>query len=79
MYKCCECGAIFEEGEEARWEEDRGEFWGVRCSETVSGCPECHGDYEEVFECEECGEWFFEDELTDGVCEHCYYRKENEK
>ena len=68
-YKCVECGAIFEEP--ATWEEDRGEFWGVSCSETMSGCPECHGDYEEAFECKECGEYFFEDELYDGLCESC--------
>lgn len=69
MYKCCECETIFETPE--TWEEDRGEFWGVRCSETVCGCPHCRADYEEVFECEECGEWFFEDELEDGLCEKC--------
>lgn len=72
MYKCCECGAIFEEGEEAVWEEDRGECFGFPCSETMSGCPECQGGYEEVFECKECGEWFFEDELNEnGLCESC--------
>lgn len=69
MYKCVECETVFADPE--TWEEDRGEFWGVSCCETVSGCPECRGDYEEVFECRECGEWFFEDELTDGLCEEC--------
>ena len=69
MYRCIECGQVFDEPD--TWKEDRGEFWGVSCSETMSGCPECQGDYEEVFECEECGEWFFEDELEDGLCEKC--------
>ena len=71
MFKCTECGCVFEEGEEATWEESRGEFWGVSCSETMSGCPECQGDYEEAFECKGCGEYFFEDELDDGLCESC--------
>lgn len=69
MYICLECGAVFEEPE--TWEEGRGEFWGFPCSETVSGCPECGGDYEEALQCAECGEWFFTDELDDGLCEDC--------
>jgi hypothetical protein len=47
MFKCTECGYIFEEGEEAVWYEDRGEYWGVPCRERMTGCPVCHGDYEE--------------------------------
>lgn len=76
MYRCIECGRIFEEGEEAVWYEDRGEYWGIPCRERVTGCPSCRGDYEEVFQCEECGEWFFEDELEDGLCEDCINEKE---
>lgn len=41
MLKCEECGAIFEEDELASWNEDRGEFWGQRCFETMQGCPHC--------------------------------------
>jgi predicted nucleic acid-binding Zn-ribbon protein len=47
MYKCADCGHIFEEGEQAIWYEDRGEFWGVPCRERMTGCPVCHGAYEE--------------------------------
>lgn len=70
-YKCCECGHIFEKGEEAQWAEDRGEFWGIPCSEAMSGCPKCHGDYEETVQCEICGGEHFEDELIGEVCEMC--------
>lgn len=71
MYKCCECGAIFKEDEVAVWEEGRGEFWGVPCNETVTGCPVCKGDYDEVFKCKRCEEWHFKDELDDDLCELC--------
>ena len=71
VYKCVECETVFEEGEEAVWKEDRGEFWGFPCSEIMTGCPVCRGDYEEASECKECGKWFFKDGLDDGLCEGC--------
>lgn len=43
MYKCAECGLIFDESEIAVWEEDRGEFWGMPAYEKLSGCPRCFG------------------------------------
>ena len=69
MYRCCECGNLFEEGEQAVLEETHGldsppyEKW--------SGCPVCNGDYEEVHQCKECGDWHTDDELYDGWCENC--------
>ena len=69
MYKCRKCGNLFEEGEQAVWEETHGldsppyEKW--------SGCPVCHGDYEEVHQCKKCGDWHTEDELYEGWCETC--------
>lgn len=77
MYKCLFCGHIFEEGEQAYWKEDRGEYCGTSCSEEMSGCPLCHGDYEETVSCEICGSEHLEDELNGGVCDECIdkYRK----
>ena len=63
MYRCKNCGNLFEEGEQAVWTEEHGEKW--------SGCPVCNGDYEEVYQCKECGDWHSEDELYDGWCEKC--------
>ena len=69
MYRCCDCGNLFEEGEQAVWEESHGldsapyEKW--------DGCPVCHGDYEEVYQCKKCGDWHSKDELYDGWCETC--------
>ena len=63
MYKCENCGHLFEEGEQARWTEEHGEKW--------DGCPLCRGDYEEVHQCQECGDWHTEDEIYDVWCEKC--------
>ena len=69
MYRCCECGNLFEEGEQAVWEERHG--LDSPPYETWSGCPVCRGDYEEVHQCKGCGDWHSDDELYDGWCEKC--------
>ena len=69
MFKCCECGHLFEDGEQAVWEEKHGFIDGP--FEKWSGCPLCKSDYEEVHQCKECDEWHTEDELYDGWCEKC--------
>ena len=71
MYRCENCGHLFEEGEQAVWYENQGECHGVTAMERFSGCPLCHDDYEEVHQCKECGDWHYEDELYDGWCEKC--------
>ena len=69
MYKCENCGHLFEEGEQAVWEERHG--LDTPPYEKWDGCPMCKGDYEEVHQCQECGEWHTEDELYEGWCEKC--------
>ena len=71
MYKCVECGHIFEDGEEAIWEEPKGEYWGIPCSQEMSGCPVCGGNYEETDKCKICRAECTEDELNGGVCKKC--------
>ena len=71
MYRCCECGNLFEEGEQAVWYENQGECHGRSAMERFDGCPVCRGDYEEVYQCKECGDWHAEGELYDGWCEKC--------
>ena len=71
MYKCCDCGNLFEEGEQAVWYENQGECHGVTAMERFSGCPLCHDYYEEVRQCQKCGDWHSEDELTEGICSDC--------
>ena len=46
MFRCVECGAVFEQPQYYR--ESRGEFWGTPCYEEYEGCPCCAGDFEEV-------------------------------
>ena len=69
MYRCCECGNLFEEGEQAVWEETHG--LDSPPYETWSGCPVCKGNYEEVYQCKKCGDWHTKSELYDGWCEKC--------
>ena len=71
MYKCCECGHLFEEGEQAIWYENQGECHGRVAMEKFSGCPLCRGGYEEAHQCNGCGEWYTEGALFDGWCVEC--------
>lgn len=71
MYKCLECGHIFEDGEEARWSESRVEPFSYPGNEEMSGCPLCHGDYEECKPCTICGRYHIKDETNNGVCDVC--------
>lgn len=76
MYCCLECGHIFNEDDISVWQEDRGEYWGMSCSESVSGCPQCGGDYVETYQCSVCNEWILGEyiklESGERICEDCY-------
>lgn len=66
-YKCRDCEHIFDEGEEAVWQERLGEY-----DKEMIGCPWCHSNaYDETKQCEICGEDHLDDELFGGVCEEC--------
>lgn len=71
MYRCNECGNLFEEGEQAIWYEHHPCGMGTALEE-FSGCPLCKGDYEKIKPCIVCGEYV--QNLEEGVCESC--RKE---
>ena len=55
-YWCETCGQIIDEEEVAEWKEERGEFWGQRCYEKLSGCPHCFNGLEEYNGQDEEGE-----------------------
>ena len=78
MLKCLDCGHIFEKGEEDRWEEPRGEFWGQPVTETVTGCPCCGGVYEETQPCSVCHSEQLKNDLYGGICKECLSKYEND-
>lgn len=52
MYRCNDCGHIFDSPSEVR--ESRGEFWGMLAFETMYYCPYCDSeDFDEYDEDEE--------------------------
>ena len=65
MYKCLDCGEVFDEPASVR--ETHGFTDGF--AETFYMCPHCNGDYEEAKQCQECDEWHTDNELYDGWCE----------
>ena len=69
MLKCDNCGHLFEDGEQAVWEERHG--LDTPPYEKWDGCPLCRGSYEQVYQCKECGEWHTEYEVFNGWCEKC--------
>ena len=75
-YRCLECGHIFEEGEQAIWEETHG--LDTPPYEKFSGCPICKSAYEETIPCKICGSEHLEEELYGCICEECVepYRKD---
>lgn len=73
MYRCESCGHLFEEGEQAVWYERHG--LDTPPYEQWDGCPICKGDFEEVHQCKDCGDWHTEDELWGGYCFDCLKEK----
>lgn len=63
VYKCLECGHIFEDDEMAQWVEPPGEF--------MSGCPICLCAFDEAYQCDRCGSYHLSDELYCGLCTEC--------
>lgn len=63
MYFCVECGRLLEDHEYERWTEPHGE--------QMEGCPYCYGALEEAYKCPICGEYFCEEDLTNGICQDC--------
>lgn len=69
MYRCVECGHLFEEGEEKRGFTTIGECHGFPVREEYAECPLCGGDYEEATQCKICGS--YEKSAEDAFCPGC--------
>lgn len=67
--KCLECGLVFDSENAVDVTEHHGEPDAI--PEVFSVCPCCGGGYEEVCECEHCGDVFFGEDLYDGYCGAC--------
>lgn len=74
MYRCEECGHLFEEGEQKTWEEKVGEYGSAPYFEKHSGCPICGREYEETKKCQVCNSEHLAEDLIDGVCDDCIER-----
>lgn len=68
MFKCYGCNTTFLEPKIYYEHHPYGMGY---ATERFAVCPRCGDNFEEATQCTECGEWFFKDELTDGVCEDC--------
>ena len=74
MYKCMECGNIFDRGEEKHYTESHGEQFAP--AEHWDGCQLCAGAFEETVRCDDCGAEHLPDELYAGKwCESCLMEK----
>lgn len=76
MFKCYDCEETFFEPNNTT--EKLGEYFGEPAYRTLATCPYCGGAFDYAKQCEKCGEWFFEDELTEGYCEICVEELEEE-
>ena len=72
MFKCCECGKVFNEPKTACDSVPYGEGSVPR---TFASCPFCDGSFEEAYPCKDCEEYFLKDELHSFYCTECV--KEN--
>lgn len=69
MYRCMECGNLFEEGEQKTYREYMGECHGYPAYEEFCGCPLCGGSYKEITPCEICGT--YNHDFGEEYCEEC--------
>jgi len=71
MYKCTDCGHIFDEGEWGSYTEHHP-YGNTTADETFLVCPVCGGDFEETTRCLHCeGEFLFDELLSGYYCFDC--------
>lgn len=72
MFKCLECGAVFDEPKIVN---DSVTYGKVSVPRTFASCPHCDSGFDEAYPCKDCGEYFLADELHSFYCKDCL--KEN--
>lgn len=71
MYKCLECGHIFDDGEQFVVIEHHP-YGDTTAEERFAYCPICGGDFEKTKSCKKCGGEFLDEELIGGYyCSDC--------
>jgi uncharacterized protein CbrC (UPF0167 family) len=68
MFICDECRCFFDDPERVEERHPYGESYAI---EEYYCCPKCGGGFSEASICEECGEYFAEEELVGGLCPEC--------
>ena len=72
MYKCCDCGLVFDTPK--HYSEDRtpgGAFEGGSFIYHYDGCPSCGGSYDEAMECQRCADTYISVESDYPFCDSC--------
>lgn len=72
MYKCSECGLVFDEPK--RFSENRAPYGAdmePRFYETLYGCPSCGGNYDDAMLCARCDNEYISTESRYPFCEDC--------
>jgi len=69
MYKCLSCGRILDD-EDLSTRRMRISDYAGGTYVSLTTCP-CGGDVVDVTACEGCDDYYEEDELHEGFCEHC--------
>lgn len=72
MFKCCECGKVFDE---PLIQSDNVPYGEGTVPRTFASCPHCDSGFDEAYPCKDCGEYFLADELHSFYCIDCL--KEN--
>ena len=70
MYKCKDCGHVFED----YTTETLSEYSNGQCyQEVIAGCPECHSEnFDEATQCGFCGRYCLPDEIDSLMCDECF-------
>lgn len=70
MFKCVNCGHIFEEGEQVVKSDRHGFRYGP--AEEYIACPVCGGtDLDRTVRCRKCGGEYLEEEMHGHICNEC--------
>jgi len=79
MYKCCDCGLVFDNPKE--YSEDRTPYGGYPepgFTEHFAGCPSCEGAFDEAMLCARCEDTYISTESSYPFCDHCMSQLMNE-